>query len=141
MVSYEVFFAERGWLPTRAGAQLLIVPTNTSSYATSQVPCQEVASARLQAISEGRDLVQAAPTGFSSFIDNDGRVLERSSLGTRSVLVRDVSLRTGRTVYERVGDLLVLVAAGVLVLLGWGLSLMRAETSEAARRERWARTA
>ena len=26
----------------RAGAQLLVVPTNTASYATSQVPAQEI---------------------------------------------------------------------------------------------------
>lgn len=140
MVSYEVFFAERGWLPTRAGAQLLIVPTNTSSYATSQVPCQEVAAARLQAISEGRDLVQAAPTGFSSFIDHDGRVLARSSLGARDVLIRDVALRTGRTVYQRAGDLPVLVGAGLLVVLGWLLALMHSERMGDALQERWART-
>jgi apolipoprotein N-acyltransferase len=119
MVSYEVFFPERGWLATRAGAQLLIVPTNTSSYPTSQVPCQELAAARLQAITEGRDLVQAAPTGFSSIIDNHGRVLERSSLGTREVLVGDAALRTGRTLYERLGDLPVLVAAIILLFVGW----------------------
>jgi apolipoprotein N-acyltransferase len=141
MVSYEVFFPERGRLPTRAGAQLLIVPTNTSSYATSQVPCQEVAAARLQAITEGRDLLQAAPTGFSSVIDNEGRVLKRSSLGLRQVLVADVSLRTGRTLYERLGDLPVLVAAGALVLWGWVLSMTSTESTETAQRERWARSA
>lgn len=137
MVSYEVFFPERAWLPTRAGAELLIVPTNTSSYATSQVPCQEVAAARLQAISEGRDLVQAAPTGFSSVIDNDGRVLERTSLGKRQVLVDYVSLREGRTVYERTGDLPVLLAAAGLVLLGWLAGLGGTEVLDSARRERW----
>jgi apolipoprotein N-acyltransferase len=141
MVSYEVFFPERGRLPTRAGAELLIVPTNTSSYSTSQVPTQEVAAARLQAISEGRDLVQAAPTGFSSIVDNRGRVLERSRLGTRQVLVSDVSLRTGRTVYEKVGDLPVLAGAGVLVLCGWLLGLTESTTPESVRRERWGRSA
>ncbi|MGD0254589.1 MAG: apolipoprotein N-acyltransferase [Acidimicrobiales bacterium] len=141
MVSYEVFFPERGRLPTRAGAQLLIVPTNTSSYATSQVPCQEVAAARLQAIAEGRDLLQAAPSGFSSVIDNDGRVLKRSSLGIRQVLVSDVSLRTGRTLYERLGDLPVLGAAGALVLWGWVLSMTSTKSSKTFQRERWARSA
>jgi apolipoprotein N-acyltransferase len=141
VVSYEVFFPERGWLPTRAGAQLLIVPTNTSSYATSQVPCQEVAAARLQAITEGRNLLQAAPTGFSSVIDNDGRVLERTSLGIRQVLVSDVSLRTGWTLYARLGDLPVLGAAGALVLGGWVIAMTSTASAETARRERRARSA
>ena len=58
MISFEVFFAVSGRSATRAGAQLLVVPTNTASYSTSQVPTQEVAAARLQAIEEGRDLIQ-----------------------------------------------------------------------------------
>jgi apolipoprotein N-acyltransferase len=36
LVSYEVFYSQRGRTTTRAGAQLLVDPTNTSSYLTSQ---------------------------------------------------------------------------------------------------------
>ena len=72
------------------------------------VPAQEIAASRLQAISEGRDLVQGSPTGYSAVIDSGGRVLDRSSLGRRQVLVDDVHLRSGRTIYERLGDLPIL---------------------------------
>ena len=113
MVSYEVFYAERGRSSVQAGAELLVVPTNTSSYATSQVPAQEVAADRVQAVEEGRDLVQAAPTGFSTVVDDRGDVLQRTDLGRRQVLVAAVGLRSGRTVYERTGDLAVLVLAAV----------------------------
>lgn len=123
MVSYEVFFSDRGQASTRGGATLLVVPTNTSSYSTAQVPTQEVAADRLQAISEGRDLVQAAPTGFSDLVDNDGRVLARSSLGPRALVVGVLDLRSGRTDYERFGDLPVLVLAGAGVVGGWLASL------------------
>jgi len=60
LVSFEVFYAGRSHESVRAGAQLLAVPTNTSSYSTSQVPTQEVAAAIVQAVETGRDLVQAA---------------------------------------------------------------------------------
>jgi apolipoprotein N-acyltransferase len=136
MVSYEVFFAARGRIATRAGAHLLIVPTNTASYSTSQVPSQEIAASRLQAISEGRDLVQASPTGFSALVDHRGRVLARSSLGLRQVLLGDVGLRTGSTVYERFGDLPVLLASGLLLIGGWLATITDLEPSESARRER-----
>jgi len=119
LVSYEVFYAQRGWVATRAGAQLLVVPTNTSSYLTSQVPTQEIAASRIQAVSEGRDVVQAAPTGFSAVVDHRGRVLARTDLAVRAVIVRDVELRRGRTIYERTGDLAVLVLSGLLVAAGW----------------------
>ena len=81
MVSYEVFYADRGRSSVRAGAQLLIVPTNTSSYATAQVPTQEIAASTVQAVQQGRDLLQAAPTGYSAAITNRGTLLERSVLG------------------------------------------------------------
>ncbi len=118
LISYEVFFADRGRGATRAGAQLLLVPTNTSSYATSQVPTQEIAASRLQAVAEGRDLVQAAPTGYSAFVGHDGRVRARSVLGHRQVIVRDVGLRTGATIYARFGDWPVLAAGTLLLVAG-----------------------
>ena len=140
MVSYEVFFAERGWVATRAGATLLVVPTNTSSYSTAQVPTQEIAADRLQAISEGRDLVQAAPTGFSDLVDNAGRVHSRSSLGRRALVVGTVSLRSGRTLYERLGDLPVLLLAGAAVVGGWLTTLMAPSELGESLRRRWHRT-
>ena len=62
LVSFEVFYAGRSHASVRAGAELLVVPTNTSSYGTSQVPAQEIAASMVQAVQTGRDLVQAAPT-------------------------------------------------------------------------------
>ncbi len=125
MVSYEVFYADRGRSAVRAGAQLLVVPTNTSSYATSQVPSQEVAADRVQAVEEGRDLVQAAPTGFSTVVDNQGAVRQRSGLGDRQVLVATVALRSGHTVYEQLGDLPTLLLATLGVAAGWLRAVLR----------------
>jgi len=137
MVSFEVFFATRGRSATRAGAELLVVPTNTSSYATSQVPSLEVAADRLQAVEEGRDLVQAAPTGYSTVVDADGTVRARSALGRRQVLVSTVALRTGRTLYERLGDLPVLALAGLALCASVLLAAL--DVRWRPRRRRWSR--
>ena len=72
MVSYEVFFPDRARAAVRAGAQVLLVPTNASSFGTGQVPAQELAAARLRALETGRWVVQAAPTGYA-IIGPDGR--------------------------------------------------------------------
>jgi apolipoprotein N-acyltransferase len=122
MVSFEVFFATRGRSATRAGAELLVVPTNTSSYATTQVPSLEIAADRLQAVAEGRDLVQAAPTGYSTVVGSSGAVRAHSALGRRQVLEAKVSLRRGRTLYEQFGDLPVLVLSVASLVVGLALS-------------------
>jgi apolipoprotein N-acyltransferase len=119
LVSFEVFYANRSRTSVRAGAELLIVPTNTSSYATSQVPTQEVAADAVQAVETGRDLVQAAPTGYSTVVNQRGRVLRRSLLGRRQVITATVSLRKGFTPYDHWGDLPVLVLATIGLLVGW----------------------
>jgi apolipoprotein N-acyltransferase len=130
LVSYEVFYADRGRSSVRAGAELLVVPTNTSSYRTVQVPAQEVAADRVQAVSEGRDLVQAAPTGFSTVVDHRGSVVERSALAVPQVLTATVWRRRGATVYERFGDLPMLVLAVAGVAGGWVVELRRRRAAE-----------
>ncbi|MCL4313398.1 MAG: apolipoprotein N-acyltransferase [Actinobacteria bacterium] len=118
-ISYEVFFADRGRSAVRAGGELLIVPTNTSSYSTGQVPSQEIAASELQAIEEGRNLVQAAPTGYSAFINNRGVLQKRTSLGVRQVLISTVPLRDGNTLYELTGNLLVNLLSILALLAAW----------------------
>jgi apolipoprotein N-acyltransferase len=111
VISYEVFFEDRARSAIHAGGELLVVPTNASSYRTSQVPSQEVAADQLRAWETGRDTVQAAPTGFSALIDHDGRVLARSTLGRQQAITGALTLRNGQTLFVRLGDLPVLVLA------------------------------
>ncbi len=123
LVSYEVFFPDRGRSGVRAGGQLILVPTNTSSYSNEQAPAQEIAASRLQAIEEGRDLLQAAPTGYSAIIDNRGEVLQRTRLSVEAVLRATVPLREGATLYTRLGDLPALALGVLAVLAGWAVAL------------------
>lgn len=103
-VSYEVFFADRARASAQAGGELLLVPTNAASFKTGQVPAQELGAARLRALETGRDVVQAAPTGYSAVVDSRGRVRARSALGRREVLRAIVRRRRGLTPYVRLGD-------------------------------------
>ena len=131
MVSYEVFYAARGRASVADGAQLLIVPTNTASYAASQIPTQEVAAAQVQAVAQGRDLLQAAPTGFSAAITNRGTVLVRSDLGRRQVVFATLQRRTGRTLYVRAGDLPVLLIGAAGLGGAWLLARRRPRSDRA----------
>jgi apolipoprotein N-acyltransferase len=119
VISYEVFFADRARSGIRAGGEVLLVPTNAASFRTSQVPTQEVAAARLRALETGRDVIQAAPTGYGAVIDSRGRVLARTHLGRQQVLQTVVHRRQGRTWYLRWGDGPVVTLALVVVAAGW----------------------
>jgi apolipoprotein N-acyltransferase len=125
VISYEVFFTDRARAAIRAGGDVLLVPTNASSYKTSQVPTQELAAARLRAIETGRDVIQAGPTGYSAFIDDRGRLLTRTTLGEQAVLERTAERRHGLTPYMHVGDWPVLALAGLALGLAWALTTGR----------------
>lgn len=132
MISFEVFFDERSLAAVRAGARILTVPTNASSYSSGQVPAMEVAAARLRAIGAGRDLVQAAPTGYSALIDNRGRVLARTSLGVQGALESTLATRGGYTVFDHLGLWPDRALAAAAVVAGWALWL-----AERRARRRW----
>jgi apolipoprotein N-acyltransferase len=121
--SFEAFFADRARDGVRAGGELLVVETNTASYSSDVIPAAELAASRLQAIAMGRDLIQSATTGYSAVIGPTGAVAMRSSLGKPDLLRTTVTLRKGATLYERFGDVLVLVGSALLVALGWALQL------------------
>jgi apolipoprotein N-acyltransferase len=117
MISYEVFFDEQARGGVNKGGQLLVVPTNTASYRSTQVPTQEVAADQLRAWETGRWLVQVTPTGFSTVVSPDGSVVRRSTLDAQQVIEATVPRQTGKTVYDYVGDSTVVVIAGVVWLL------------------------
>ncbi len=104
VISFEVFFASRVRAALLEGAEVVLVPTNASSYPTTQMPALELGAARLRAIESGRVVVQAAPTGFSAVVAPDGTVRLQSDLGQPAVLSAEIERRTGFTVYTSLGD-------------------------------------
>ena len=123
LISHEVFFPDRARAAVGAGAEVLLVPTNASSYRGRQVPAMELAAARLRALETGRSVVQAAPTGYSAIVSASGRVLRRSPLGPPAVLQEVVARRQGATVYTRVGDAPALLLALLGLMGGWAMQL------------------
>jgi len=124
VISWEVFFGGRARDGVSHGGQLLINPTNGSSYTWTVLQSQQVASSRLRAIETGRWVAQASPTGFSAFISPDGDVFDRTSVSEQQVIVRSLALRTGNTWYVSIGDkpwVAVVFAVFVVALVrsGW----------------------
>ena len=116
-ISWEVFFSARALEGVNAGGQVLLNPTNGSSYTGEILQQQQVATSQLRALETGRWVVQAATTGYSMFVDHDGHILDRIPIGKQAVIVRDIPLRTGRTVYSYLGDTVIAIAL-LLTLVG-----------------------
>ena len=103
-ISWEIFFGGRVNEGIADGATFIINPTNGSSYTWTILQTQQIAASRLRALEQGRDVVQISPTGFSAFIDSSGVVHERTTISEQKVVERSIELRSGRTLYSRMGN-------------------------------------
>lgn len=119
VISWEVFFAGRVREGISHGGQLIVNPTNGASFTGTILQTQQIAVSRLRAIENGRWLVQVSPTGLSGVISPDGDLYARTSVSEQKVLFYDVPLRTGSTLYSRLGDrpLIVIMVVSTIVLM------------------------
>lgn len=117
VISWEVFFGSRARDGVRNGGELVLNPTNGSSYTGTILQSQQVASSRLRAVESGRWVVQVSPTGFSAFVDPDGAVIDRTGVSEQAVISHTVALREGRTWYTSLGNAPFLLAALAVAVL------------------------
>jgi apolipoprotein N-acyltransferase len=103
-ISWEVFFGGRVNEGVTDGATFIVNPTNGSSYTWTILQTQQIAASQLRAIEQGLWVVQVSPPGFSAFIDPSGIVHDRTSVSETAVLEHVIELRTGQTVYSRMGN-------------------------------------
>jgi apolipoprotein N-acyltransferase len=126
VISWEAFFAGRANSGVEEGGQVLLNPTNGSSYTGTVLQTQQLATNSLRARETGRWTLQAATTGFSAVISPDGELTGRLNIGEAQTLIVDVPLHSGRTFYSRIGDELI-IAALLLALIAIQLTKRRAK--------------
>jgi len=106
VICYEIGFDGLVRSEVTAGANLLALQSNDATFEVdgqSGESTQQVAMARIQAITSDRAVVYASTTGESAIISPSGAVLARSGLWQRAELEARVPLRTSLAVADRLG--------------------------------------
>jgi apolipoprotein N-acyltransferase len=132
-ISWEVFFGGRGRDGVRRGGDVLINPTNGSSYTGTIIQSQQIASSRLRAIENGRWVAQVSPTGFSAFISPDGDVYQRTGQREQVVRTRTIDRRLGLTPYTALGDKPFVFAMALALAGVHGRSRRRTNVADSAK--------
>ena len=101
-----------------AGGQLLLMPTNNSSFGNSAESGQLLQMTRLRAMSLSRSAVHVSTNGQSALIWPDGSVRKQTHLFESATLIDDVPLRTSITFSARH---LPQLRTGIIA--GWGGAL------------------
>ena len=98
----------------RDGAELLILPTNDSWFTDSRGIYMHHAQARIRAVESGRWIVRCADTGVSSIIAPDGSSYNDQPPLVDGMAVYTATIRDGRTLYSRIGNLLIVLLLPIL---------------------------
>jgi apolipoprotein N-acyltransferase len=130
-ISWEIFFGDRVREGVEDGGQIVLNPTNGSTYTGTMVQTQQIASSRMRAMENDRWVLQVAPTGFSAVIGPDGTVHQRTSISEQAVLQATVGQRDGTTLYTRWGLLPAWIVALVSLGSGWVVARRRPKPSVA----------
>jgi apolipoprotein N-acyltransferase len=124
VICYEVIFPElfRGFVAR--GSAFMVNITNDAWFGQTSGPWQHLGMLPLRAVEHRVGIARAANTGVSAFIEPSGRVSQALPLFERGVLRGAVPLRTGRTLYTRLGDWLAYGSLGLSAAV-FGLALSR----------------
>jgi apolipoprotein N-acyltransferase len=118
-ICYESVYPWIGRAFVQRGSQLLAIITNDAWFGRSSAAYQHFEQGAIRAVEEGRYVVRAANTGISGAVDPYGRVLAATRLFEATMLPVDVRLLDGRTIYSRIGDVVVWISllAAVAVVI------------------------
>ena len=116
-ICYESVYGEHCAKYVRKGARLLTVITNDAWWGDTPGYRQHLNYSRLRAIETRRDIARCANTGISAFIDQKGRIRERTAWWEPAVLMGTVNLNDRETFFVRTGDVVGRLSVLLFVLL------------------------
>ncbi len=118
VICFEVAYDDIVRDTVTGGGQLIVVQTNNATFTVAEAE-QQLAMVRLRAVEHGRPALMASTVGVSAFVDPDGSVHDATGFNQPGIIVRQLNLRTSRTMATVVGEApeLALVAAALAVLV------------------------
>jgi len=104
LICYEAIYGNILRDAKRKGAKFIANITNDGWFYKSIAPYQHFNLVRAHAVENGIGVVRAANTGISAFILPNGRILEKTELFERRIIVQNIPLETYFTPYSEIGD-------------------------------------
>ena len=98
-------------------SNIFAVQTNSATFGMSAESAQQLSITRIRAIEHGRNVVSVSTTGYSAVIDYQGKVLQKTSMGTADSIRADVNLLQGQTPRDKAGDWALVGTLFVLLLI------------------------
>ena len=110
LICFEVIFPELARTHAKKGAQILVNLTNDAWYGRTSAPYQHLCMAVFRSVENGKPMIRAANTGFSTFISSRGKIIAQGELFTEETLKHEVKVGdSSQRFYTRYGDMFAIV--------------------------------
>lgn len=116
-ICYEIIFSGKVIDPNNR-PEFLFNPSNDAWFG-SWGPAQHLAQARMRATEEAMPVIRSTPTGISAVIDANGRIVKSLPLGKSGRIDAKLPVAHSPTLFSRVGNLLSLGLAALLLAFGF----------------------
>jgi apolipoprotein N-acyltransferase len=118
LISFEALFSDLPRREVELGAQLLAYQSSTSTFQGSWAQPQLAGEVAVHAVEVGRPAVHAGLSGDSAAFDARGRQLVWRASSYRGATIVQVPLGSVATVYQRLGDWVLVLALAITVSSG-----------------------
>lgn len=117
LICYEAIFPDLTRRFAQSGAQILVNVSNDAWYGRTVAPYQLLAMIAVRAVENRMPLVRATNTGVSAFVAPDGTITGATPLFEEAVIVEDVKIVRGASLYTQLGDWIVYASIVLIVAL------------------------
>ena len=120
IICYELIFS--GQVVDKANRPAFVFSPSNDAWFGAWGPPQHHAQARLRAIEEGLPFVRVTPTGISSIIDADGKVVASIAQNQAGRIDATIPPAKAPTLFAKYGNAIPLALGVILILVGLGLA-------------------
>ncbi|MDQ1277129.1 MAG: apolipoprotein N-acyltransferase [Thermodesulfobacteriota bacterium] len=125
LICYEGIFPGAARTYKRSGADFLVNLTNDAWFGRTSAPYQHLSMTAFRAVENRLDVVRAANTGISAFIDATGKMTSTSALFEKAFLDGKVHINKERTFYANQGDVFIYICFLILMIMSVVITLRR----------------
>ncbi|MCK9392551.1 MAG: apolipoprotein N-acyltransferase, partial [Syntrophales bacterium] len=125
LICYEGIFPGAARAYKQEGADFLVNLTNDAWFGQTSAPYQHLSMTVFRAVENRLDVVRAANTGISAFIDATGKMTNTSALFEKAFLDGNVHISKGSTFYAAYGDVFVYMCVMSLIILSTVITIRR----------------
>ena len=115
LICFDSIYEETGLGMARAGAEILIVPSNDSWFYDSRALNMHHSQNILRAVETGKYTVNCGNTGMTSIVSDKGEVLEQIPIFEDGYAIGTVRPSSVRTLYSYIGNLFVYLCVAFVI--------------------------